>query len=317
MQLLPTCSLRSHLEISGCWTRSGPSQAQPGLEQRLYLYIFPPHWTPSREGDFGTCRGRARRGWRPNHGTSFVPDERRQVPRRVASVGGICLHGPVTSTSRPSYRLRPSARQVLERPVLTREQEAVASHRGGPLLVLAGPGTGKTTTIVEAVAGHIDDGVPADGVLVLTFSRRAAVDLRRRIAERLGRSVVTPRAMTFHGFCYSVVRRWSDPELYGAAPRLLTAPEQEFRVREVLAGRSATDWPPEYAPAYGTRGFAGEVRGALAAAPQLGLDGDVLRMYGEVADRPQWAALGDFFDEYLDILEHEQVLDYAELVHRT
>jgi len=238
-------------------------------------------------------------------------------PLGVASVSGICLHGLVTSATRPSYRLRPSARQVLERPVLTREQEAVVNHRGGPLLVLAGPGTGKTTTIVEAVAGHIDDGVPADAVLVLTFSRRAAVDLRRRIAERLGRSVVTPRAMTFHAFCYSVVRRWSDPELYGAAPRLLTAPEQEFRVREVLAGRSAGDWPPEYAPAYGTRGFAGEVRGALAAARQLGLDGEVLRLYGSVSDRPQWTALGDFFDEYLDVLEHEQVLDYAELVHRT
>lgn len=191
----------------------------------------------------------------------------------------------------------------------------MASHRGGPLLVLAGPGTGKTTTIVEAVAGHIDDGVSADAVLVLTFSRRAAVDLRRRIAERLGRSVATPRAMTFHAFCYAVVRRWSDPELYGS-PRLLTAPEQEFRVREVLAGRSPEDWPPEFAPAYGTRGFAREVRGALASARQLGLDGDVLRLYGEVAGRPAWTALGEFFDEYLDVLEHEQVLDYAELVHR-
>ena len=79
------------------------------------------------------------------------------------------MHGPVTSASRPSYRLRQSARQGLNSPVLTPEQEAVASHRGGPLLVLAGPGTGKTTTIVEGVAGYIDDGVPADGVLVLTF----------------------------------------------------------------------------------------------------------------------------------------------------
>ncbi len=219
--------------------------------------------------------------------------------------------------SRPSYRLRPSTRQVLERVELTGEQEAVVNHRGGPLLVLAGPGTGKTTTIVEAVVAHIEDGVPADAVLVLTFSRRAALDLRRRIAERLGRSVVTPRAMTFHAFCYAVVRRWSDPELYGSAPRLLTAPEQEFRVREVLGGRSADDWPPEYAPAYGTRGFAGEVRGAIAAARQLGLDGDILRLYGSVADRPQWWSLGDFFDEYLDVLEQEQVLDYAELVHRT
>lgn len=237
-----------------------------------------------------------------------------QMPKNVS---GICLHELVNNSSRPNYRLRASARQGYVRPVLTPEQESVRSHRTGPLLVLAGPGTGKTTTIVEAVATRIEDGVEPEAVLVLTFSRRAALDLRRRVAERLGRSVGTPRAMTFHSFCYSVVNRWADHDLYGAAPRLLTAPEQDFRVREILAGRSATDWPPEYAPAYGTRGFATEVRGALAATRQLGLDPDLLRRYGSGADRPQWVSLGDFFDEYLDVLEQEQVLDYAELVHRT
>src|SRR5664279_5575253 len=54
IQLLPTCSLRSHLEISGCWTRSGPSQAQPGLEQRLYLSILIAQWTAWRGSDFAS-----------------------------------------------------------------------------------------------------------------------------------------------------------------------------------------------------------------------------------------------------------------------
>ena len=44
---------------------------------------------------------------------------------------------------------------------------------------------------------------------MLTFSRKAAADLRKRIAARLGRSVVTPMVLTFHAFCYALVRRFT------------------------------------------------------------------------------------------------------------
>ena len=216
-----------------------------------------------------------------------------------------------------TYTLVPPRTASASRVELTEQQQRVVDHRSGPLLVLAGPGTGKTTTLVEAVAARIAEGAAPDSILVLTFSRKAAADLRRRIAARLGRSVVTPSAMTFHAFCHAVVRRHGDVELYGPAVRLLTAPEQEFRVREVLNGAGAEAWPPSLAAAFRTRGFAAEVRAAVASIRQLGLDGDVLRRDAELAGRPVWAQLGDFFDEYLDVLESEQVLDYAELVHRT
>ena len=55
----------------------------------------------------------------------------------------------------------------------------------GPLVVLAGPGTGKTTTIVEAVAARVAAGTDPSRVLALTFSRRAAYDLRERLSARL------------------------------------------------------------------------------------------------------------------------------------
>ncbi len=223
----------------------------------------------------------------------------------------------MTSRTGPRYRLVPARPLHRDRVRLTDQQRAVVEHGAGPLLVLAGPGTGKTTTLVEAAAARVEAGLPADQLLVLTFSRRAAVDLRRRIALRLGRSVCTPRAVTFHSFCYSVVRRFGDVELYGEAVRLLTAPEQDYRVRELLAAGSATTWPPELAAAYPTRGFASEVRGALATARQQGIDADLLRAWGQQHDRPAWTSLGHFFDTYLDVLEAEQVLDYAELVHRT
>ena len=77
-------------------------------------------------------------------------------------------------------------------------QRRVVEHRGGPLLVLAGPGTGKTTMLVEAVVDRVErDGMDPEQVLVLTFSRRAAGELRQRIAARLGRTVREPLARTF------------------------------------------------------------------------------------------------------------------------
>ena len=106
----------------------------------------------------------------------------------------------------------------LAAPELDPFQRAVVDHPGGPLLVLAGPGTGKTTTLVESVVDRIEHrGVTPDRVLVLTFSRKAAADLRIRIAARQGRSVVTPMVLTFHAFCYALVRRFADADPLGPA----------------------------------------------------------------------------------------------------
>src|SRR4051812_27588689 len=158
------------------------------------------------------------------------------------------------------YRLvrspEPPADTVTARaPRLDPAQQAVVDHPGGPLLVLAGPGTGKTTTLVESVVARIERGAAPDSILVLTFSRRAAADLRTRIAARLGRTVVTPLAMTFHAFCYALVRRFADRVglagegtgqdafgrgAYGSGLRLLTGPGQGLRVREALEGRLGT-----------------------------------------------------------------------------
>jgi len=83
----------------------------------------------------------------------------------------------------PSVRLVRTPRAAVSAPVLDAAQRRVVEHRGGPLLVLAGPGTGKTTTLVEAVVDRVErDGVDPEQILVLTFSRRAAAELRQRIA---------------------------------------------------------------------------------------------------------------------------------------
>src|SRR5947199_10223856 len=112
------------------------------------------------------------------------------------------------SPSTAAYRLVRPALAPAVAPTLDERQQSVVAHDSGPLLVLAGPGTGKTTTLVEAVATRIANGADPDRVLVLTFSRKAADELRERIAARVGRTVTEPAAYTFHGFCHAGVRRY-------------------------------------------------------------------------------------------------------------
>jgi superfamily I DNA/RNA helicase/RecB family exonuclease len=218
------------------------------------------------------------------------------------------------------YSLVRSRRGPSAPPVLDSGQRAVVDHVGGPLLVLAGPGTGKTTTLVEAVVDRIERrGLTPEQVLVLTFSRKAAEEMRDRITARLARTTSTPLSSTFHSFCYGLIRRYRPADSFDVPLRLLSAPEQDIRLRELLAGSRASGkvaWPAPLRAALATKGMAAEVRAVLARARELGLESDDLIEAGQASNRPEWTALGAFFDEYLDVLDAEGVLDYAELVHR-
>jgi len=205
-------------------------------------------------------------------------------------------------------------------PVLDAAQRAVVDHPGGPLLVLAGPGTGKTTTLVETVVDRVDDrGLAADQVLVLTFSRKAAQELRSRIGARLRDTATSPTATTFHSFCYALVRRFQDPEAFTHPLQLLSAAEQDARIRELVAGTLQThtvQWPPVLRPALGTHGLAVELQAVISRARALGMDPAHLRALAESAQRPDWRAAAEFFEDYLDVFDAQNLIDYGELVHR-
>ena len=201
----------------------------------------------------------------------------------------------------PAYRLVRRPSPAGGAPRLDEAQQQVVDHSGGPLLVLAGPGTGKTTTIVAAVADRIERrGVDPERVLVLTFSRKAAAELRERITARLRRTTREPLAMTFHSYAYALARR--EFVLAGdEPPRLLSAPEQLLEVRRMLRGEAqdgGARWPARLRPALATRGFAEEVRDLLLRAAERGLVGRGLRQLGLQRERDDWVAAGAFFDRY-------------------
>ncbi|MFF3729659.1 ATP-dependent helicase [Streptomyces sp. NPDC002476] len=222
-----------------------------------------------------------------------------------------------------AFRLVRTPPGPVDPPLLDAAQRAVVDHPGGPLLVLAGPGTGKTTTLVEAVAARVASGRDPARILVLTFSRKAAVELRDRMAVRMG-AARSPQATTFHSFCYALVRAHQDADLFAEPTRLLSGPEQDVTVRELLAGQLELEkdgfphirWPDELRACLTTRGFADEVRAVLARSRELGLGPDALAAFARRTGRPDWGAAARFLAEYLDVLDAQGVLDYAELVHR-
>jgi len=213
-----------------------------------------------------------------------------------------------------TYRLVRPTRAAVTAPRLDDAQRRVVEHPGGPLLVLAGPGTGKTTTLVETAVARVEAGVPIEQLLMLTFGRRAAGELRDRVTARLGGTVREPVARTFHSYAFGVLRMVAVAAQL-PAPRLLSGPEQDVILRELVGG-DLSRWPAGLRPALGTRAFAGELRDLLLRAVERGLDGPRLAALGRARRRDDWVAAGGFLQEYLDVtsLARPGAWDPAELI---
>ena len=91
---------------------------------------------------------------------------------------------------------------------LNEEQAAAATHADGPLLIIAGAGTGKTRTLVYRVAHLIERGVRPDRILLLTFTRRAAQEMLSRAAKLVGAASGRVHGGTFHATAHRLLRRY-------------------------------------------------------------------------------------------------------------
>ena len=111
---------------------------------------------------------------------------------------------------------------------------AAVFHRKGPLLVLAGAGSGKTRVITERIAALIERDVPADAVTAVTFTNKAAREMRERLEKRLGERAKGLRICTFHALGLEMIRRHADR--VGRRPNLsvFAETEQAAALRSVL-----------------------------------------------------------------------------------
>ncbi len=216
-----------------------------------------------------------------------------------------------------TYRLGYPTAGRAAAPELDEFQRSVVEHPGGPLLVLAGPGTGKTTTLVEAIVDRIEHrGAAPDSVLALTFSRKAAEQLRDRVTARLGRTMATTLSSTFHSFAYGLVRRYSPPEVYAAPLRLLTAPEQDVILQRAAHRRARVG---ALARVAGCRGRHPRLRprGAGRAGPRPG-EGARLRRAAAARARGEAARAAsppaDLMRQYVDVIDSDNLIDYPDLI---
>jgi DNA helicase-2/ATP-dependent DNA helicase PcrA len=92
--------------------------------------------------------------------------------------------------------------------MLDADQARVVAHGNGPAAVLAGAGSGKTRCTTERAARRLtEDGLTSESVVLLTFTNKAAGEMRERLADRLPAETATPWIGTFHSFGYQLVRR--------------------------------------------------------------------------------------------------------------
>jgi len=114
------------------------------------------------------------------------------------------------------------------------QREAVGTLRG-PLLVLAGAGTGKTRVVTYRIAELIRRGTPADRILAVTFTNKAAKEMQQRSADLLGKRLpVKPEISTFHSLCVRILRRHANRLGYPEKFAIYDRGDQESIARQAL-----------------------------------------------------------------------------------
>ena len=199
---------------------------------------------------------------------------------------------------------------------LNEQQRAAAAHRGGPLLVIAGAGSGKTLTLAARVAQLVLDGADPQRLLLMTFSRRAAAEMAvrvgRRLHEALGlRATLAPPTLpwcgTFHGIGARLLRELA-PRI-GLAPTFSVldradAEELMAMTRHALGLTKTRDRFPMAGTCLAIHSRAVNSRTPLAAL--------LAAQYPWVA---AWQAeLQALFDAYAAAKQRQQLLDFDDLL---
>jgi superfamily I DNA/RNA helicase/RecB family exonuclease len=189
--------------------------------------------------------------------------------------------------------------------------QAIARTQG-PQMVVSGPGAGKTEFLVRRALHLIEQGVRPESLLLLSFSRRSASDLRRRISDGIAGSFTEVSSSTFHGLAARLLEAYG-PGVLGLTkvPALLTAPEHVDLVRRLLATEDPGRWPVAHRGMLGSATFAADVAEFLQRCRELLIDAPTLAT--RVEDRQQWRGLDAFLTRYDAQLLEEGRIDYGTL----
>ena len=190
---------------------------------------------------------------------------------------------------------------------LTQQQKQVINHRGSQLLVLGPAGSGKSSTLVKAIANRISSGEDPNSILAITYGRSSANKLRDQIASANPEkhTVNEPIARTFHSIAFLILNdQLANNDGADKKYVLLSGAEQDAQIRQLLLldaqNPSATTWPAELIPALTTRGFAKELREFISRATERGSSPAELKKYAAKYGQKYWPPICDFWQRYLE-----------------
>ncbi len=189
-----------------------------------------------------------------------------------------------------------------------RQSEAVLTTEG-PLLVLAGAGTGKTRVITYRVAHLIEQGVPPSSILAVTFTNKAAGVMKERITELLrasGRGAFDIWVSTFHSFCARLLRRESQALGLPRDFAIYDDDDQTAAVKRALLqlGLSTDDYPPR------------SLRSQISHAKNHGITADEMESQAAQMRDPGRQDAAKVFRAYNEILRKAAALDFDDLLLR-
>jgi DNA helicase II / ATP-dependent DNA helicase PcrA len=193
--------------------------------------------------------------------------------------------------------------------LLNAQQLAAVVHRDGPLLVVAGAGSGKTRTLIYRVARLIESGVPPAAILLLTFTRRAAQEMLRRVEQLIGERGGQVAGGTFHSFANQVLRRYGN--VIGLKPNFTILDRSDMEdVLNLLRGRMGLGSKERRFPKKGTIAEAISMARNKNRALKLELEVDFPHLLDH---EPDILKLAQHYEAYK---RERGVLDYDDLLFR-
>ncbi len=190
---------------------------------------------------------------------------------------------------------------------LTDPQREAVTHVDGPVLVLAGPGSGKTTVITRRIAYLIAQGIPPWQILALTFTNKAAGEMRQRAEAMLPEDLPGRRGLTvstFHAFCARLLRRWGDRANIAPGYSIYDSADQRDAVKQALKNVGLD--PKNFTP--------GSVHEAISRAKNQLMDADA---FAAQADDFYSKSIAKAYRSYERILRDNAALDFDDLLMRT
>jgi superfamily I DNA/RNA helicase len=185
----------------------------------------------------------------------------------------------------------------------TSEQKSVIDSTSARLIVIGGPGTGKSATLIETVVAKIKSGIDPNSILVLTYGRERASELRDQIVIQSETSAFEPIVRTFHSLAFSIINTQVNPD----DPKyvLISGAEQDSFIRELLKNPQYSpqvNWPKALEPALSTKGFARELRDLILRASERNFTYKKLAEKGKLLIEPWWEPAAKFWKIYDEVL---------------